>query len=67
MTKEGTLRLDCSDLLTVLLFLAAGWCHLAAHVPTVGVLRLLLSGFQDLWNTINASHRVNTDPKTYLE
>ena len=50
--RGGILRLDCSDLLTVLLFLAAGRRHLATHVPTVRVLRLLLSGFQDLSNAI---------------
>lgn len=47
------LRLVRSDLLTILLFLATRRCHLAAHVPTVRVFRLLLSRLQDLWGAVN--------------
>ena len=47
------LRVGNSDLLRILLFLATWRCHLAAHVPTVRILRLLLSWFQDLRNAFN--------------
>ena len=50
---QGDAEIRSSELLTILLFLATRRCHLTAHVPTVRVLRLLLSGFQDLWETIN--------------
>lgn len=46
--KEKMLRLGNSDLLGIFLFLSTWRCHLTAHVPTVRILGLLLSGFQDL-------------------
>lgn len=46
--KAKVLRFGNSELLGILLFLATWWCHLTAHVPTVGILGFLLSGLKDL-------------------